>query len=110
MVVQTSEPILERNRVSGHLVTIKTGERGGLDNSIKNPFAPVNPWNLVCFMFMLHRRKGLLPLRPRQTYLGQAKKLIDAVGPDEAEDLMLKAAKVCKHAWGFPFIEKLRQR
>ena len=109
MVVQTSEPILERNKVSGHLVKIKTGEMGELDNSIKNPFSPVNPWNLVCFMFMLHRRKGLLPLRPRQTYLGQAKKLIDRVGPDEAEDLMLKAAKMSRYPWGFAFIERLRQ-
>ena len=109
MVVQTSEPILDRNRVNGYAVTIKTGERGGLENSIKNPFFPINPWNLVCFMFMLHHRKGLRPLRPITSYLGQAKKLIDAVGPVEAEALMLRAAKLSRHPWGFAFIERLRQ-
>ncbi len=109
MATQIFESILERNRINGNAVKVKAGEGGGLDNFIKNPYSPVTPWNLVSFMFMLHKRKGLLPLRPRQTYLGQAKKLIDDVGPDEAESLMLKAAKLSRHAWGFAFIERLRR-
>ncbi len=109
MAVQTSEPILERNKVGGHLVTIKTGEMGGLDNSIKNPFSPVNPWNLVKFMFLLHTKKGLIPRRPFRSYLRQAQKLIDSVGGEEAGILMIKAAKTSRYPWGFVFIERLRR-
>ncbi len=108
MRVQISEPILDRNQINGHAVTIRSGEGEGLENSIKNPYSPVNATNLVKFMFMLHRRKGLTPHRDFTTYLRQAKKLIDVVGPDEAESLMLKAAKLSKYAWGFAFIERLR--
>ncbi len=104
-----SEAILDRNKVNGYAVGVKTGECAGLCDTITNPYSPVNATNLVKFMFMLHRRKGLTPHRDFTTYLRQAKKLIDVVGADKAESLMLKAAKLSRHAWGFAFIERLRR-
>jgi len=107
-VTAISSPILERNRINGCAIKIKTGEGSCLNNSITNPYSPVNAPNLVKFMFMLHHRKGLTPHQNFKFYLRSAKKLIDDVGSDRAEALMLKAAQKSRHAWGFAFIQKLR--
>lgn len=101
-----SNVILDRNQVNGHRVKVIQSD-SGLSNAIENPYRPVNAGNLVKFMFMLHRRKGYAPHHPFAVYLRQAKKFIEEVGCDRAEELMLEAAYKAKHAWGFNFVRRL---
>jgi len=61
-------------------------------------------------MFHLHRKKRLSPHRNYVSYLREAKKLIDEVGTDEAECLMLKAAEFSANPWGFAFLNRLKSR
>ena len=47
--------------------------------------------------------KGLLDKKD------EAKKLIDEVGSDEAERLMLRAAEFSANPWGFAFLHRLKR-
>ena len=101
--------ILDRNKVVGHLIELDA-PRSTLTSEIINPYQPVNAPNLVRLMFYLHRRKRLSTYRTFTSYLREAKQLIDEVGADEAERLMLKAAEFSTTAWGFAFLNRLKNR
>jgi len=102
-------PILERNLVAGHSIDLDAPQ-SELTSEIVNPYLPVNAPNLVRLMFHLHRKKRLSPHRNYVSYLREAKKLIDEVGTDEAECLMLKAAEFSANPWGFAFLNRLKSR
>lgn len=80
-----------------------------LTSEIVNPYLPVNAPNLVRLMFHLHRKKRLETPRNFMSYLREAKKFIDEVGEDRAEELMLQAAKFSTNPWGFVFLNKLKR-
>lgn len=108
-MAQTFSPLLDRNKVVGHRVDISVSNtNSGVFTGVANPYKPVNPWNLVSYMFLLHARKGLTPTRSKSSYLREAKRLIDCVGTEKAESLVLESARCCNKPWGFVFIEKLR--
>jgi len=92
----------------GHLIDLDVPQ-SELTSEIVNPYLPVNAPNLVRLMFHLHRKKRLSPRRSFMSYLKEAKKLIDEVGTDEAERLMLKAAEFSANPWGFAFLNKLKR-
>lgn len=107
MVGTIFEPLLDRNKVRGNKIPVKLRDCDGLTQEIKNPYQPVTAPNLVKLFFMLHRRKGMEPRLDFRVYLRPAKKLIDDVGPDKAESVMIEAAKHSKHPWGFAFVRRL---
>ena len=101
-------PILERNLVVGHSIELDAPQ-SELTSEIVNPYLPVNAPNLVRLMFHLHRKKRLTVHRSFMSYLKEAKKLIDEVGSDEAERLMLRAAEFSANPWGFAFLHRLKR-
>jgi len=93
----------------GHSIKL-SAPQSELTSEIVNPYLPVNAPNLVRLMFHLHRKKRLVTHRSFMSYLKEAKKLIDEVGTDEAERLMLRAAEFSATAWGFAFLNKLKRK
>lgn len=108
--MQTSNAILNRNKVVGHSVALSKSGTSYVENEITNPFTPITPWNLIRLMFLLHERKGLRPKRTQRSYIRQARKFLATVDESRAERLMLEAARVAKHPWGFSFLEKLNAK
>lgn len=93
----------------GHSIALDASQ-STLTSEIVNPYLPVNAPNLVRLMFHLHKKKRLSPCRNFPSYLREAKSLIDGVGADEAERLMLKAAEFSATAWGFAFLNRLKNK
>ena len=108
MMMQTSNAILKRNKVIGHSVVIEDTGDACIENKITNVFQPVNPKNLTAFMFHLYEKKGFKPNRTRESYENKARDFLASVGEDAAVELMLEAARVSTHPWGFAFLERLR--
>jgi len=108
VTMQTSKAILARNRVVGHPIIIDSSGPSYVENSIANTFEPKTPKNLIKFMFLLHERRGLRPRRTESSYIREAKRFISEVGEEQTEKLMLEAARVASHSWGFNFLNNLR--
>lgn len=104
MKTTRTSSILPRNISNGYQIELGEAD-GSVGGGVKNPY-PSNAPGLVQFMFLLHDRRGLVPPRKFVTYLREAKKLIDEIGPDRAEVAMRKAARVSNHPWGMGFVRK----
>lgn len=106
-MIHNSNSILDRNSIKG----FKRGEA----NTITLQSLPSHPWEdqqitpyrLVALLFWLHNRKDWIPPRPFKTYLREAKNLIQWIGEDESERLMIEAYDVANHPWGINFLYNL---
>ena len=108
MIGQTSNALLDRNNMDGHIICPSILNRNS-DRRIVNHGDLTKAKPLIRFLFDLHWRKGLLPQRSFESYYGEARKFIRIVDPSKVEDLMLKAADVAKHSWGFGFVRKMEE-
>ena len=110
MPTQTSEAILDRNQVRGSVVKLKPSiTTGGLSQTIENPYRPITPFNLTNLLFLLHKKKNLVPHWERKRYWRSAKKLIDEVGPEEAERMTIEAGKLARLPWTFKFVRTMKK-
>lgn len=103
-----TKAILKRNTVSGYKVSVVKSDIQQMTTDTYNPYHPITPGNLVRFLIYLHDKKGWQPRRQFNLYYQDARRLIEEVGPEEAERLMLEAYGKSKHPWGFEFINKLK--
>ena len=77
---------------------------------IHYPHKIINPWTIVDFLFLVHKKKGLEPPREFKTYLRQAKQFIKENGGSRTIYLIQKASQVSIHSFGFTFLEKLNEQ
>ena len=103
---QTSSAILSRNKVGGHIecpsiLNMNSDRRKIVHGDLSKAKY------LIQFLFELHYRKGLRPQRSFKSYYGEARKFIREVDTYKVEKLMIDAANVAKHSWGFGFVRKI---
>lgn len=106
MINQTSSAILSRNNMNGHVKCPSILNKNS-DRKVAVHGDLTKAKYLIQFLFDLHWRKGLRPQRSFASYYDEARKFIREIDADKIESLMMNAANVAKHSWGFGFVRKI---
>lgn len=86
-----------------------------LPPTIGNTIDIIHPWQsqkitpviLVRMLFYFNRQRNFTPTRPFGGYLKEAQKILNQVGSDHSEELMLKAYQTAKNPWGINYLQTL---
>ncbi len=108
--ITATSSILARNK--------QVGLTGGGESKISplptqeiiNPFLPVNPHNLVCLLFWMHDKRGLLQPGSFRRFVAEANKLIVEIGPERAAQAVITAGCLAKHSFSFKFVRAILER
>lgn len=76
-------------------------------NEIGYPFRDITPFNVVSFLFLIHRRRDLELPRPFKSYLREAKKFIEEVGEENVLKLFKQAIEQWEYNFGFEYMRRL---
>lgn len=76
------------------------------EQTIRYPFDKVTPWNLVEYMLLVQKRKGLEPPFEIKVHLRGMKKLLEECGEEKTIALILRAGEVSSFPFSIKFLKE----
>ena len=98
--------ILVRNRQPVYRTEIKQAPTQNLSSGIRPPDI-LTTQNLVQFLILLNDRRGFRMERSFNSFLREAKHLLDDYDSEQVKEAMLKAASVANHPFGINFVRRV---
>lgn len=77
-----------------------------LSNKIEYPYSEVTPFNIICYLRRLLKKKNCNLPRPAESYMKEAAKFLDDFGPDQTIWIMETASHHCKN-FGFKYMREV---